>query len=447
MLTYAADLAPFRVPVFRRYLLASSLGFSSIWIYLTVAAWMLLELTGSAAAAGLMLIAMTIPAPFSMLVAGPLIDRLGPRTIAAVAYCFQGSAALMTGILALTGEVSIPLALVFAFMLGTADGFVIVSSQVLAGRSVPVKAMSAAITLSLLAIGVGRIVGAPIGGAVSEIAGPGVGLMLAGAGFLLAGGLILTIPRMAGTGGGARVSLNDLREGLAWVRATRVAIVVIALGAVAALLVWSYLGLLAPHSRDVLGGDSGTLGLITAVGGIGAITAALTAGPAARTFGSVTVLIAAVVGGGLVLVAFGLSTWVPVAMLLSVMLSFALMLVSTMGSLTLQSAAPLELRGRVLAINGFVLFGLMPVSIALAGMAADIWGVTTVMVTMGSSAFGLAIAIALMAYRRNILPQPRAAVPVAEPTTASGPGGLRPPDQPLQAEPSADAAGPTSTMM
>ena len=61
MSTFVADLGPFGVSAFRRYLMASSLGFTSLWMYVTVAAWMLLELTGSATVAGLLLMAMAIP--------------------------------------------------------------------------------------------------------------------------------------------------------------------------------------------------------------------------------------------------------------------------------------------------------------------------------------------------------------------------------------------------
>ncbi len=414
MSTFVADLGPFGVSAFRRYLMASSLGFTSLWMYVTVAAWMLLELTGSATVAGLLLMAMAIPVPFAMVAAGPLTDRLGPRTIVSIAFGVQGVAVLGTALLAMTGQVSIPLVLLLAALLGIADGFVIVSSQVLAGRTVDARAMPAAVTLGMLAIGVGRIIGAPIGGGVTAIAGPSVGLLLAGIGFIVAAGLILRVPRKAGIGG-TRISLGDLREGLAWVRTSRTAIIVIALGAVGAMFLWPYLGLLAPYTREALDGDARTLGIIVAAGGVGAVVAAMTVGIAARIFGPMRVLVVAAVGGGVLLFLFGLAPVLPASLLVSMGLSLALLSVAAMGSLILQSSAPLELRGRVLAINGFVVFVLMPISIAVVGLAADLWGVGRVMMTMGMLAVGMMLLVVLIANRGELGARLRRVGPAMEP--------------------------------
>lgn len=433
MSTFIAELGPFGVTAFRRYLLASSLGFTSLWMYVTVAAWMLLELTGSATVAGLLLMAMAIPVPFAMVAAGPLVDRLGPRTIMSIAFGVQGTAALGTALLALSGEVSIPLVLLMAAALGIADAFVILSSQVLAGRTVDARAMPAAVTLGMLAIGVGRIIGAPIGGGVSAIAGPSVGLLLASIGFIVAAGLILRVPRRAGIGG-ARISLADLREGLAWVRTSRTAIIVIALGAVGAMFLWPYLGLLAPYTRDALGGASGTLGIIAAAGGVGAVVAAVSVGIAARIFGSMKVLLVAAVGGGVVLFLFGLAPVLPASLFVSMVLSLALLSVAAMGSLILQSSAPLELRGRVLAINGFVLFALMPISIAIVGLAADMWGVERVMMSMGMLAIWMALVVILIAYRGELGNRLRRVVPAIEPVLVIDDVGLGLAEEPVASE-------------
>ena len=433
MSTFVADLGPFRVSAFRRYLMASSLGFVSLWMYVTVAAWMLLEITGSAAVAGLLLMAMAIPVPFAMIAAGPLTDRLGPRSIMSIAFAVQGVAALGTALLALTGQVSIPLVLILAATLGIADGFVIVSSQVLAGRTVDARAMPAAVTLGMLAIGVGRIIGAPIGGGVTAIAGPSVGLLLAGIGFIAAAALILRVPSQAGIGG-ARISLGDLREGLAWVRTSRTAIMVIAVGVVGAMFLWPYLGLLAPYTRDALDGDSGTLGIIAAAGGVGAVVAALSVGIVARHIGPMRVLILAAVGAGVLLMLFGLVPVLPASLVVSLVLSIALLSVAAMGSLILQSAAPLELRGRVLAINGFFVFALMPISIAVVGLAADLWGVERVMMAMGSLAVGTVLVVVVIANRGELSARLRRVGPAIEPAMVIDAVGRHIGDEPIGSE-------------
>jgi MFS family permease len=394
-----ADFEPLRIPGFRRYVFSSSLVYICLWMYMMAVAWQLLEITGSAAVLGLLFMAWAIPLPFAAIPAGALTDRLGPRNLMALALGAEAVCILATGLVVGSGHVSVPIILLLAFLLGTAEGFYLMPAQVLVGRIVRPPAMGSAIALGMLAIGFGRIAGGPIGGGIVALAGPSAALVLAGIGLCAAGLVTMTLPRLRGIGGGARLSRSDLGEGLAWVRSSAASRPIIALGMIAGLFVWPYLGMLAVITRDLLNGDPTALGLLTAAGGVGAVAAALLAGIGARLFGPSKLLVAGVVSAGILLALLGLARWLPLALALAMLLGGALVVHTAMSSLSLQSLAAVGIRGRVMAIYGIAFFGVLPLGAAVAGMLSDLWGVGSTLVLFGSATVVMALPIGVASLR------------------------------------------------
>ena len=72
-------LAALGVPVYRRYLLATSANSVTVWLFQTAMSWLILSQTGSAAAVGFLFVAWTLPTLFTMIPAGVFVDRIGPR--------------------------------------------------------------------------------------------------------------------------------------------------------------------------------------------------------------------------------------------------------------------------------------------------------------------------------------------------------------------------------
>ena len=379
----ATDLEPFRVPAYRRYLLAATITSISLWTYTTSLSWTVLEDTGSAAIVALISMLMTLPLPFASIPGGMLTDRLGPRGPVLLALLLEAACVALTGLLAATGQLTVPLVLLIAFVFGTADGLQAVPSQVLVGRIVPPHAMASAIGLSMLTIGVGRIVGGTVGGALVDALGAQAAMLPAAVGVIAAAVTIRSLPRTPGMGGGARLSRDDLREGLRWFRTTPGARALMLLGGVSALFVWPYLGLLAVVVRDQLGGSAADLGLLTASGGVGAILAALTMGPVGRRIGRGRQLVLVMVAGGALQAALGLSQLLLPTLVVGTLLAMMTVTHTATSNLVIQAVAPVMMRGRALANYSFVFFGGLPIGYLLGGLGADAIGVGPLLVTLG----------------------------------------------------------------
>ena len=297
--SYPTDLEPFRVPAYRRYLSVATVTSLSQWVWTTALSWTVLQASGSALMVGLVNALMTLPLPFGAIPGGLLTDRLGPRTIMALALLGEAVCIGIAGLLALAGVLPVWVALALTLLFGVADSLWVVPSQVMVGRIVPPRAMASAIGMSMLTIGVGRIIGGPLGGALVGSFGAAGAMIPAAIGVAAAALTVLTLPRIEGLGGGAASVARTWRKarggcaprparGRSW-----------PWGAAAALCLWPYLGLLAVVVRDGLSGGAADLGLLTAAGGVGAILAAVTMGIVGRGIGRGRQLVLVMVVAGI----------------------------------------------------------------------------------------------------------------------------------------------------
>jgi MFS family permease len=383
--TIFAGAEPLRSPTFRRYLAISTTIALCLWTYQTSLTWTLLETTDSSAAVSLLQTLMTIPLPLALLPAGLLTDRFGARPMLAVAISGYVLAVGGTGLLALTGNLTVPLALAFAFLLGIFDALNVVAGPVFVGRSVPPAQMGAAIGLSTLGNGIGRIVGGPLGGATVAAFGPAGALLPAAGGLLFALLLATTLPKPDPTESAVRWRPGELLAAFGWARRTPAAIAIVALGASVALFMSGFVVLLPAVARDLLGAGSTQLGLLAASSGLGVLLAAFAIDPVGRRIGRRRIIAVALLVASGLLVTLGQVSVLPVAALVVGMLSASAATFSATVNLTLQSLASVSIRGRVLALYGLVFYALQPIGFVGVGLAADRFGVSMTLAAMGAA--------------------------------------------------------------
>ena len=247
--TILAGAEPLRSPTFRRYLAISTTIALCLWTYQTSLTWTLLEATDSSAAVSLLQTLMTIPLPLALLPAGLLTDRFGARPMLVLAIGGYVLAVGGTGLLALGGVLTVPLALGFAFLLGIFDALNVVAGPVFVGRSVPPAQMGAAIGFATIGNGIGRIVGGPLGGATVGVFGPAGALLPAAAGLLFALLLGDDAAEARPTESAVRWRPGDLLAAFGWARRTPAVIALVALGASVALFMSGFVDPAAGRSR------------------------------------------------------------------------------------------------------------------------------------------------------------------------------------------------------
>ncbi|WP_323747788.1 MFS transporter [Catenulispora rubra] len=258
--------------------LLSSIG---TWLLLVAAPFFVFRLTGSTMATGLSMAAETVPAVLLGPVAGVFVDRWDRRWTMIATDVLRAGAVLLLLLVQTRGEVwivyaALALESTFGQCFGPAQAALIPN---LVGRG---PELSAANSLGQLVGGTIRLVGGPLGGVLSAVAGFRAVVTIDAASYLASAYLIAMIRLRPSreareietartgrkTGGAARILTEDLRHGLGHLRSTPgipmlfgVAAIFFVGNAILTALLVPYLGTVLNSGAQSLGVLFGTLGV------------------------------------------------------------------------------------------------------------------------------------------------------------------------------------------
>jgi len=265
------------------------------------------------------------------------------------------------------------------------------------------------------------------------VAGPALaGLLLAGAGVrfvywmdvasfgvaLLAVSLISPQP----PGEGAhRPGLRSILEGLTFVRG-RQAIQGAYLIDINAMVFGMPRALFPALATSVFGGGASTLGFLYAAPGAGALAGALTTGWVSRIQRQGLAVIVAVIAWGAAVAAFGLVSWLPLALVLLALAGCADVISAVFRSTIIQLAVPDALRGRLAGLQIAVVTGGPRVGDLEAGAVASGFGNTVSVVSGGLACIAGALVLArvLPGFRRQRMEPGQHEAAAAEGSPAEG---------------------------
>ena len=157
-------------------------------------------------------------------------------------------------------------------------------------------------------------------------------------------------------GGGTAAGWSSVKEGLRYLKGQRL-IQSCFLIDLNAMIFGMPRALFPAIGTVVLGGDATTVGLLFAAPGVGAMLAAATAGWVGGVRRRGRVVVISVIVWGLAIAAFGLTTWLPLALGLLAVAGAADVISAVFRNTILQLTVPDELRGRLSAIHGAVVSG------------------------------------------------------------------------------------------
>ena len=215
---------------------------------------------------------------------------------------------------------------------------------------------------------------------------------------------------------------QDLREGVSYTLRTPWLLWTLIWACISVLFLIGPIEVLLPFVvRDQLGGDSSMFGFLLAVMGVGAALGSLLTASLRLPRRYLTVMMVSWGAGSLPLAAVGImdSFWTIAA---------ALFIFGATGSVgmviwgtLLQRRVPPHLLGRVSSLDFFVSLALMPVSMALAGPAAEVLPIWLIFVVAGGVCPIMAVIAMMVARMRDDeLAHPLDRSPEAERTTAGG---------------------------
>jgi MFS family permease len=365
--------AALSVPNYRRYYGGQAISMIGTWMQMTAQAWLVLTLTHSGTALGLIVALQTIPVLLLAPYGGVIADRVDKRKVMVVLQSAMGVQALALGLLTVTGAVQVWEIGALALLLGVNNAFENPARQSFMLEMVGPEHLRNAVTLNSVLVNVARAIGPAVAGVLIATVGDGVCFLVNAASFVAVVASLTTLDAtaLAPTEPTPRAR-GQLREGLAYVRSTpELAIPLVMMGVVGCLTYEFQVSLPVMASNGLHAGAAG-FGFMTASMGVGAVAGGLLA--AARgTTGLRPLVVAAAVFG----VAMALATAAPTLGLELLALASAgaasITFMST-GNSTLQLTARPEMRGRVMALWFVAFQGSTPIGGPLVGVTMELIG-------------------------------------------------------------------------
>jgi MFS family permease len=361
---------------YRLYFFGQVVSQSGTWLQRIAQSWLVLDLSNSPAALGVLTVFQFLPAMLLSLVAGVVADRVGKQRLIMITTSLEALQALALAVITLSGQVQLWQVYVLALLLGLFTTFETPARQAFVSDLVPREDIQSAVALNSSVFNAARIVGPAIGGVVLAVWGAGWAFALNSVSYLavLATMAMLDASKFFGRKPASHGTLwTQLWDGLRHAVHTPRLAFPLAMLAVLGLLGYNFgvvLPLLARYTLDV--GAVG-FGALNAAMGVGSLLGALLLTPYLPP-GTRTVAVTAL-GFSLALLAVALLPWYSAILGVLAVLGLLSVAYSTSTNTTLQLGSGEAYRGRILSLYALLFQGTTPIGGAITGVLAASWGV------------------------------------------------------------------------
>lgn len=372
--SWPRSLAALEVRNYRLYLSSQVVATTGLWMQRIAQDWLVLELTGSAAAVGIAVALQFAPVLCFGLFGGLIADRYSKRTILMITQSVATLMALTLGLLALTGSVQVW----HVYAIAATLGFVTVvdnpTRQVFVSELVGTSHIRNAVSLNSSVFQMGALLGPALSGALISAVGQGWSFLINAAACSL---VVVTIGLIRPTVSVVKPAVvrakGQLREGLRYIKNTSEVAWTIALVAVIGLFGLNMPVILAAFADVEFNTGVSGYSTFNSLSAIGALAGALISARRSETVrlrGLVTTL--TLLGVVLVIASLAPSTLLFGIVLIGVGLNTLLFLTGA-NSLVQMTALP-AVRGRVMSVYLLVLLGGQAIGSPVVGWLIDHFG-------------------------------------------------------------------------
>ncbi len=378
-------------------------------IYFVAMIWEALHLSNTAMSVSLVGVAWTLPMVGCLLLGGTLSDRLERRHVLLGASLAQALAIAAIGVLDCAGVIQLWTLLLLVGVYGAATAFSLPAFEALVPTLVAPDELTDASALDQFVRPLSvQLVGPALGGALIAVAGTGPAFLVDAATFLAAAGALLAmrVPRAetpAPPLGQAMVS--GLGEGIRFVLANAWLWRTLLAASLAVLLFWGPYQVLLPFLvKNELHSGSATLGLIRALGGVGALLAALAVGQTGLPGWAMRAMFAGWALQSLTLAGYAVAREAWLFAAISLVGGACGAVANVVWGTLIKARVPNHLLGRVASLDWLVSMALVPLSFALTGPMAGLVGARATLLGGGIVATGTLIAFMLFSVSRRSSP-------------------------------------------
>jgi MFS family permease len=365
--------AALAVPNYRLYYGGQAISMIGTWMQMTAQAWLVVSLTHSGAALGLVVALQTLPVLLLAPYGGVIADRVDKRKVMIALQSAMGMQALVLGLLSVTGAVRVWQIGALALLLGVNNAFENPARQSFMLEMVGPDHLRNAVSLNSVLVNVARTIGPAVAGVLIATVGDGVCFLVNATSFVAVVTSLTVMDRSAlhPTTPAPRAK-GQLREGLRYVRRTpELAIPLLMMGAVGCLTYEFQVSLPVMASKGLNVGAAG-FGFMTASMGLGAVAGGLLVAARGRTGLRPLTLAASMFG-----IAMALATAAPTVTFELIALALAgaasITFMAT-GNSTLQLGSEPEMRGRVMSLWFVAFQGSTPIGGPIVGAIMGLLG-------------------------------------------------------------------------
>jgi MFS family permease len=379
-------LAPLRHRDFRMLWLGMAVSLLGDGIFFVAVAWESYSLWNAPVALSIVGIGMTVPTVAFLLVGGVVSDRYDRRVVMVWADSLRAVSVAVLAILVLTDALHFWQLVVLVAVYGIGTAFFTPAFEAIVPELVPAADLPLANSLDQFIRPIAlRLVGPVLGGALVALS-TGIAFAVDAASFAASLLAVLALRRLPRARPEVDVSaVSAMKEGLRFVRRRVWLWGTLVSAAITYLVFLGPAEVLLPFVvKNDLHGSAGTLGLVLAAGGLGAVGGAVVIGYRGHPRRDVTVMYVTWTLATLAIAGYGIATaaW---QLMLACLVFNALEAAGTIVWATIkQRHVPASMLGRVSSLDWLISIGLLPISFALTAPVAALIGAR---VTLIAAAF------------------------------------------------------------
>lgn len=263
---------------FRLLWMSSVASFIAMQMQMVARGWLAFELTGSFTAVGIITVSWGIPMLLFSLVGGAVADRMDKRTLIIISQIGMGALALITAVLIVTDQISIPILFVMGLAQGTLFAFNWPARGALVPEIVGKQQLMSAIAVSNAAMNGTRIFGPAVAGVLIAAWGVGAAYWVQSAMYLLVLTFVFRLPRSTAHLESADERGNVFQEigvGISYISREKMLRMLMLMAFVPTALGFSYFVLLPGFAVNDLGLAPGSYGVLFTFTGVGALVGSL----------------------------------------------------------------------------------------------------------------------------------------------------------------------------
>jgi MFS family permease len=393
---------------FRLFFGGQSISVIGTWMTRVATSWLVYRLTGSALLLGTIGFAGQIPTFLLAPIAGVIVDRIDRRK---VLVWTQGLAMLQSLALAwltLSNRITIEEILALSVLQGFINAFDMPARQAFMVQMVEERAdLSNAIAINSSMVNMARLVGPSLAGLLIAVKNEGWCFLVDGISYIavILSLVMMRVPRTEEQR--ARTSMvTQLKEGWTYVAGFVPIRSILLLFALLSLMGWPFMVLMPVFAAKILHGGPHTLGFLMGAVGVGSLASALSLVMRRSVRGLTRVIPIAAAIFGLGLIAFGLSHYLWLSMLMMLVTGFGMMQGLTGSNTIIQTLVDENMRGRVMSYYTMAFVGMAPFGSLLAGAMAHAIGAPRTVIVSGIACIlgGIWFTTQLPAIRRDMRP-------------------------------------------